>query len=174
MKWEESGLWNPKSRAAQELGWGGGSCPLGARAKGLRNRVKCLGQGSSGATSVTCSETDARGPLDTDTHQGSPWEVKWLTYLVGWQPQKEGGRKGRKQGGWEGEREGRREGRYVCIKAQGRVKARTSSLCWVLHCLVQALLQPGQPMALSPPSDGPATDPTCRSANPPSASGPSN
>ena len=33
MKWEESGLWNPKSRAAQELGWGGGGV-LSSRSQG--------------------------------------------------------------------------------------------------------------------------------------------
>ena len=38
------------------VGWGGVSCPVGARAKGLRNCVKCLGQGSPVITSVTCLE----------------------------------------------------------------------------------------------------------------------
>ena len=104
----------PKVQGCPGIGGGGVSCPLGARAKGLRNCVKCLGQGSPGATSVTCSVTDARGSLDTDTRQGSPWEVKWLTHLVGWQPQKEGGkREGNKEDGREREREGGRGGTFA-------------------------------------------------------------
>ena len=45
MKWEESGLWNPKSRAAQELGWGGGVLSSRSQGEGLEKPCEVSGAG---------------------------------------------------------------------------------------------------------------------------------
>ena len=126
---------------------GGVSCPVGARAKGLRNCVKCLGQGSPVITSVTCLENpcDRSSGAPGYRHEGGPGRL--MAYPAGGVARSEGGggREGRKQGGWEGEREGRGEGRCMCIKAPGRVKA-----CHLLTLLGASLSGPGTLPAWTP------------------------